>query len=609
MTDEISWDNRLESQYGEGAVHEPVESAIVDGVLVTTGYACPNCSGDHDVMCPECGSHWMSCTCPDKDYLNQSEELFCIVCQTRFWHLTSDTPQTIEPTEAEDFDEESETWMAANIKVEPTCTCKKKKKFFCGKCRVARSNPAGKWKALDKVSEPKKSSSSTTYVYEKCRHYHVPVDLGNGVIMHPSSMNNERNKGGETQPVPDFGLYADYGWRPTWRNELINWPDYGIPHAHKTACDQIRDAYYLAKGGSDVEIGCIGGHGRTGTILACMYVYASWDQKEPKPITAEEAVKKVHTDYCTHAVESQTQEWFVSFFSNYFFGTPLAAKPVSKVTTTGGGSGWGSGSLCSITEHLAMVLNGHTECVTKGDKCTWWDKDLVSIAEKKNEYNDKVLERAQAMVKKGMFPKKAKTLPAGKVPVSQVDEDTTYAECEHSQTDHYAMFLHGWEICATDGLQCKWWAEDFENFNNGILDCVSMNVLQDMVDKCKPLQQGLPSFVASSAIPVGSLCDGSIWTGQKWEEYDPKNPKGKQEENKQLTVDEILAENAEKLKEIRGVNPADDVWAAASGDTLPGPKTAEAAKKTAESKTKKTTAKKAPKSAAKNDPDISEGYV
>ena len=29
--------------------------------------------------------------------------------------------------------------------------------------------------------------------------------------------------------VPDFGLYAYDGWRPTWPAAFIEWPDFGLP--------------------------------------------------------------------------------------------------------------------------------------------------------------------------------------------------------------------------------------------------------------------------------------------------------------------------------------------------------------------------------------------
>jgi hypothetical protein len=142
------------------------------------------------------------------------------------------------------------------------------------------------------------------YHEKKCRHYFQEIIVGDRSI-YCSALNNDRNRGG-TQPTPDFGLYADYRWNPTWRNELINWPDFGTPADPYTACAQISDAFALAKS-QKVEIGCIGGHGRTGTILSCMFSHAL-------KIGAKEAINLARDIYCPSAVETLEQEKFVHFY-------------------------------------------------------------------------------------------------------------------------------------------------------------------------------------------------------------------------------------------------------------------------------------------------------
>jgi len=51
------------------------------------------------------------------------------------------------------------------------------------------------------------------------------------------------------------------------------------------------------------EIGCLGGHGRTGTALACLAVLAGHSPAD--------AVAWVRTHYCDHAVETDDQAAFV----------------------------------------------------------------------------------------------------------------------------------------------------------------------------------------------------------------------------------------------------------------------------------------------------------
>jgi protein-tyrosine phosphatase len=59
-----------------------------------------------------------------------------------------------------------------------------------------------------------------------------------------------------------------------------------------------------ARAGQRVEIGCLGGHGRTGTALACLAVLSG----EP----ANQAVAWVRTNYCSNAIETPEQAAFVS---------------------------------------------------------------------------------------------------------------------------------------------------------------------------------------------------------------------------------------------------------------------------------------------------------
>jgi protein-tyrosine phosphatase len=59
-----------------------------------------------------------------------------------------------------------------------------------------------------------------------------------------------------------------------------------------------------ARAGQLAEIGCIGGHGRTGTALACLALLSG--------VKREEAVSWVKTNYCSSAVESPEQAAYVS---------------------------------------------------------------------------------------------------------------------------------------------------------------------------------------------------------------------------------------------------------------------------------------------------------
>lgn len=107
----------------------------------------------------------------------------------------------------------------------------------------------------------------------------------------------------------DFGLYMDVSWDPTWDAELIDWPDFGLPANEAIAVEQIVSAFNRAKSGERLEIGCIGGLGRTGTVLACMAILAG--------VPADGAVEWVRSTYDLRAVETAEQEAWVLWFGRF----------------------------------------------------------------------------------------------------------------------------------------------------------------------------------------------------------------------------------------------------------------------------------------------------
>src|SRR3954447_11248880 len=110
----------------------------------------------------------------------------------------------------------------------------------------------------------------------------------------------------ETDATHDFGLYMDAHWAPTWPADVIAWADFGLPESSPVAAAQIRAAFARAKAGERVEIACLGGRGRTGTVLACMAVLAG--------VPGCDAVDWVRSNYLPGAVETPEQESWVLWF-------------------------------------------------------------------------------------------------------------------------------------------------------------------------------------------------------------------------------------------------------------------------------------------------------
>lgn len=176
-------------------------------------------------------------------------------------------------------------------------------------------------KEFDFVSMPEaadtapKGPTPPRYTYtDKCRHYNVALEFPDGTTVYASSKHNRK----PDEPAPDFGMYLDGSWKPACPAYMVTWIDYGLPVYHEAAAKAIIDTYNKAREGMWVEVGCIGGHGRTGTALACMAVLAGLSPKA--------AVKFVRNKYCDHAVEAKAQEWYIEWFAAYVHGGVAPAR-------------------------------------------------------------------------------------------------------------------------------------------------------------------------------------------------------------------------------------------------------------------------------------------
>ncbi|MPZ62533.1 MAG: protein phosphatase [Propionibacteriales bacterium] len=107
---------------------------------------------------------------------------------------------------------------------------------------------------------------------------------------------------------PVFALYL-LGHRPpavSWESRWIRWPDFWLPSDRAATTDALREAWARAEY-ERVEIACGGGHGRTGTALACLAVLDG--------IPGREAVDYVREHYSPRAVETPWQRRFVLRFA------------------------------------------------------------------------------------------------------------------------------------------------------------------------------------------------------------------------------------------------------------------------------------------------------
>jgi Protein-tyrosine phosphatase len=107
---------------------------------------------------------------------------------------------------------------------------------------------------------------------------------------------------------PDFGVYCDPMWTPAWSSVMLEWPDFGVPRSSSIADATIKDAFARAQAGERIEVACVGGHGRTGTVLACMAILAG--------VPISEAVPWLRSVYCPRAVQEPSQQYWIERFAD-----------------------------------------------------------------------------------------------------------------------------------------------------------------------------------------------------------------------------------------------------------------------------------------------------
>lgn len=137
------------------------------------------------------------------------------------------------------------------------------------------------------------------------------VPDGDGVLALPSGRLVRGRGLGRADPAgpdPQFALYlvASEPFRLPWEFRWIAWPDYGLPADPAALRDALREAWDRAER-ERVEVGCMGGRGRTGTGLACIAVLDG--------VPADHAVEYVRRHYHPDAVETAEQRRFVAEFA------------------------------------------------------------------------------------------------------------------------------------------------------------------------------------------------------------------------------------------------------------------------------------------------------
>ena len=100
---------------------------------------------------------------------------------------------------------------------------------------------------------------------------------------------------------------------------MLPWENLGLPYDFDEATEAIDEAYKILSDGGLVEVGCQGGIGRTGVVIACFAIIDG--------IAPGAAVQWVRDNYVLRAVETPIQEWWVEWFGAQHHGTASPPRP------------------------------------------------------------------------------------------------------------------------------------------------------------------------------------------------------------------------------------------------------------------------------------------
>jgi hypothetical protein len=167
--------------------------------------------------------------------------------------------------------------------------------------------------------------------FPECSHWRHPFKLEGGLIVYASAWfdqpeRNPYSNASGFSGAPDIGFYLDGAWagetiltspgyRPPFLSRKIAegrvvlhpWHDWGVPENPRQFRRALKWLLEEAGKGMVIEIGCMGGHGRTGSALACLLAHQG--------LSANQSIDKVRTEYCREAIESKAQIQLVRTFA------------------------------------------------------------------------------------------------------------------------------------------------------------------------------------------------------------------------------------------------------------------------------------------------------
>lgn len=177
-----------------------------------------------------------------------------------------------------------------------------------------------------------------------CEHFRDPIDIGGYTLLA-----SEHTWRGDiyAEPLPDIAVYLSTLWDDIfvtaerhgecpyfdeappvgtpYPTVLVDWTDGGAIPADLLDW-LVKGVIQNLESGNLVEVGCTGGHGRTGTLIACVL-------GRVEQLDARSAILALRKRYCKKAVETLAQLYLVAHYLGSPFGDVEDLVPPKGVLT------------------------------------------------------------------------------------------------------------------------------------------------------------------------------------------------------------------------------------------------------------------------------------
>jgi hypothetical protein len=210
----------------------------------------------------------------------------------------------------------------------------------------------GGWKSGNGMSgHDKKWSGKKSHAdnFKRCWEDHKPLKILNGVVLGAAC--GHPQKGYDIYIGLDYGMKyqnRNYPWEPgagTVVEFLYSISDMCAPKSPKDFKAMIKWMAEQLEAGKKIQVGCIGGHGRTGLVLAALVAYTK--------VAPKNAIQYVRKHHCKKAVESASQ---IKFLMKHF-KVSKAAPTKSSVSHSGSKHGKQFGNTSALVDRYSRAQN------------------------------------------------------------------------------------------------------------------------------------------------------------------------------------------------------------------------------------------------------------